>query len=296
MIAVARSPWKKNRLSVTMFTMKKAPLVSVLVHTRNSQKTIKKHLESIKNQTYKNIEIIMVDNNSNDNTVHLARKIINSIYRYGPERSAQRNFAAKKARGQYYFVPDSDMIIGKNVIKECIDLIKTNPGMKAVVIPEKSLYNGFWSKCKALERECYLGDETIEAARFFEKNAFWEMGGYDENLTGPEDWDLPQKIRSKYEIGRVKSKILHDDSNLSLAALAQKKHYYGLKVALYIRKNPIQSTLQQLVYLLRPAFYRNWRLLTKHPMLTIGMVIMLTVEQVAGFVGFLQGGIKGEKN
>lgn len=279
-----------------MLTMKTYPLVSTLVHTKNSQKTIRKHLESIRKQSYKNIEIVMVDNNSTDNTVRIAKKFVDTVYYHGPERSAQRNFAAKKAHGKYYLVPDSDMILGKHVIRECVNLIKNNPDLKAVTIPEKSLCKGFWSKCKALERECYTYDKTIEAARFFEKKTFWEMGGYDESLTGPEDWDLPQKIKLRYKIGRIKSQILHDERNISLLSLAQKKHYYGLKVSRYIRKYPIQSTAQQLVYLLRPAFYRNWRLLTKHPVLTMGMLTMLTVEQVAGFIGFLQGAFRNEKN
>lgn len=276
--------------------MKTKPLVSVLVHTKNSERTIKKHLQSIKEQTYNSIEIIMVDNNSSDNTVNIAKRMIRKIYIYGPERSAQRNFAAKKASGEYYLVPDSDMILDKNIVYDCIQLVTRDAKIKAVIIPEKNISKGFWSKCKALERECYIGDNTIEAARFFEKKAFWEMGAYDEALTGPEDWDLPQKIKSKYKTGRIKSLILHDEGEVALLTLAHKKHYYGLKVSRYIKKHPFQSTAQQVVYLLRPAFYRNWRLLFRHPVLTIGMIVMLGVEQMAGFLGFLQGSFKNEKN
>ncbi len=281
--------------------MKKTPLVSVLVHTKNSERTVRKHLKSIKEQNYKDIEIIMVDNNSTDNTIPIARSIADNrvfltsnIYNFGPERSAQRNFAAKKAHGDYFLVPDSDMILGKKIVAECVDLVLGDSKIKAVVIPEENISQGFWSKCKALERECYAGDDTIEAARFFERRAFWEMGGYDESITGPEDWDLPQMIKSKYKLGRIKCAIIHDEREVSLLLLARKKHYYGLKVSKYIKKHPIRSTAQQLVYLLRPAFYRHWRLLTKHPILSMGMIAMLTVEQIAGFVGFIQGVIKHE--
>ena len=50
------------------------PLVSVIIPTYNSSRTLEKCLESIKNQTYKNIEIIVVDNNSTDNTKEIAKK------------------------------------------------------------------------------------------------------------------------------------------------------------------------------------------------------------------------------
>ncbi|MFH0864244.1 MAG: glycosyltransferase [Candidatus Gottesmanbacteria bacterium] len=269
-------------------------LVSVLVHTRNSSRTLDQLLNSIRRQTYKNIEIIVVDNNSHDNTKSIASRYTTKIYNFGPERSAQRNFAAKQAKGEYLLVPDSDMILDKNVIAECIDTIVRDPNIKAVVICEKSIGKGFWTKCKALERKCYEGDENIEAARFFEKNVFWEMGGYDENLTGPEDWDLPQRIKRKYKTGRIKSSILHDEGEVFLLQLAKKKYYYGLKVSDYIKKHPLESTAQQVIYLLRPAFYRNWRILLKEPIVTMGMVFMLSLEQGAGFIGFLKGGIFGK--
>lgn len=271
--------------------MQNNPLVSVLVHTKNSQRTIQKHLESIKKQTYLNTEIIVVDNNSTDDTRDIAKKFTRNIHIFGPERSAQRNFGASIAKGDYLLVPDSDMIVGKNVIRECVKLVKENPKIKAVVIPEKSIGKGFWSRCKTLERECYFGDTTIEAARFFEKKAFWEIGGYDESITGPEDWDLPQRIRQKFQIGRINAFILHDEGNLSLVNLMKKKYYYAQKISHYLRKHPISVTGEQILYLLRPAFYRNWKKLMKNPILTCGMIIMLSAEQIAGLGGFIQGEI-----
>lgn len=271
--------------------MKNNPLVSVLAHTKNSQRTIRKHLESIKNQTYLNIEIIVVDNNSTDKTRDIARKFTKNIYIFGPERSAQRNFGAKKAKGDYLLIPDSDMFIGKNVIEECIKLIRKFTKIKAVVIPERSIGKGFWSKCKMLERECYFGDKAIEAARFFERKAFLEIGGYDESITGPEDWDLPLRIARKFQIGRINSFIIHDEGNLSLLNLMKKKYYYAQKISHYLRKHPVSVTGEQILYLLRPAFYRNWKKLIKNPILTCGMIMMLSAEQVAGLGGFIQGEI-----
>lgn len=269
--------------------MKNVPLVSVLVHTKNSQRTIQKHLESIKNQTYANIEIVVVDNNSTDKTRDIARKFTKNIHIFGPERSAQRNFGARKAKGDFLFVPDSDMFAEKNVVEECVKLIKKFPEIKAVVIPEKSIGEGFWSRCKMLERECYFGDDTIEAARFFDKKAFWEIGGYDESITGPEDWDLPLRIRKKFKIGRIDSIIAHDEGNLSLLNLMRKKYYYAQKISQYLKKHPISVTQEQILYLLRPAFYRNWRKLIRNPILTCGMIAMLSAEQIAGLGGFIQG-------
>lgn len=55
--------------------MDKNPLVSVIIPTQNSFKTLEKCLKSVKNQSYKNVEIIVVDNNSTDNTKEIAKNI-----------------------------------------------------------------------------------------------------------------------------------------------------------------------------------------------------------------------------
>lgn len=272
--------------------MRKNPLVSVVVTTKNASRTLPALLESIQKQTYQNYEVIVVDNASNDATKAVAKRYTPHVYNQGPERSAQRNYGANKARGEYYLFLDADMVLEEDVVAQCVAAVTKNPQLKAVVVPEKSVGSGFWAQCKALERACYVGDATLEAARFIAKDAFWEAGGYDESLTGPEDWDLPQKIRKKYEQGRIKSFIYHNEGAVTLWQLAQKKYYYGQKAAPYIAKHPLTTTVQQVVYLLRPAFYRNWRLLCRKPRYLMGMLVILAFEQIAGFLGFLKGRLK----
>ena len=61
------------------------PLVSVIVPTKNSSKTLEACLRSIKEQSYKNIEIIVVDNNSIDDTKESAKKYTDKVFNFGPE-------------------------------------------------------------------------------------------------------------------------------------------------------------------------------------------------------------------
>ncbi|HEX8964931.1 MAG TPA: glycosyltransferase [Patescibacteria group bacterium] len=267
----------------------KQPIVSIIVHTKNSQRTIEEHLKSIKNQSYKYIEIIAVDNHSTDKTLENLKKYTKKVFTYGPERSAQRNFGVKKSTGEYVYVPDSDMVLTKDVVKECVEKITKNPEIKALIIPEKSFGQGFWASCKALERQCYLGDNTIEAARFFDKKVFVAVGGYDEKITGPEDWDLPQRIKRKYKVDRISAFALHDEGDLSLLSLLKKKYYYGKKLSRYISKHSTKTNITQTIYILRPAFYKHWLLLITHPITAIGMFFMLSLEQIAGFLGFING-------
>lgn len=264
-------------------------LVSAIITTKNEKKHIETCLKSIASQAYKNIEIIVVDNNSSDETKLIAKRYTDKVFNFGPERSAQRNLGAKKAKGKYLFFIDADMVLGKNVIKECVEKCEKS-GYGAVIIPEKSFGEGFWTDVKAFERSLYEGDAAIEAARFFEKEIFVKSGGYDEKITGPEDWDLPQRVRQICNIGRINSFILHDEGRTSVIKLAKKKYYYGLKVPAYLNNShPAKLTAQQVVYLLRPAFYKNWKKIGKNPKLASAMMVMLFAEQLAGFAGFAKG-------
>lgn len=270
--------------------MKKDPLVSILVHTRNSERTIREHLESIRNQTYNKIEVIVVDNNSKDNTLRIIRGYNYKIYTYGPERSAQRNYGAKKAHGSYLLIPDSDMILDKNVVKDCVRLVLANPKLKAVIIPEKSFGEGFWSKCKALERSFYIGLSWMEAARFFSREIFREMGGYDEENTGTEDFDLPQRIKKKYgeeSTGRIKSFIFHDEGKLSLKKTALKKFYYAQNLDIYKKANYAYYLKQSNPILRFVLFFSHPIKLFSDPLIGIGLLFMKSSEFFFGGLGYI---------
>lgn len=275
--------------------MGKVPIVSVIITTKNSARTLEALLKSIKDQSHKDFEIILVDNFSTDKTITIAEKYIKKIYQKGPERSVQRNLGAKKALGKFYLVLDSDMVLSKSVIEECVDLVKKEPEVKEIIIPEKSFGVGIWSEAKALERKINEGETFFESARFFLKESFWEFNGFDENITGPEDWDLPQKIAKKYKVGRIKSYISHNEGRHGLLELARRKYYYGLSAHKYLKNQKLPLFSKITIYFLRPAFYKKWKFLIENPLLTFFMVIMLTAENIAGGLGYIVGRLRNDK-
>lgn len=273
------------------------PLVSVIVPTRNSQNTIDACLKSIKNQNYEEVELIVVDNNSTDKTKEVARKYTKLVFNKGPERSAQRNFGALKSRGKYVLFIDSDMELSRNVIKDCISLVesykvsKVDKVLGGIIIPEESFGEGFWAKCKALERSFYVGVDWIEAARFFSKKVFIEFKGFDEELISGEDWDLSQRVEAKYLILRIKSFIYHNEGRLTLFKLLSKKLYYGGKLNNYsYKKTNSEIFTKQLSIISRyKLFFSNPKKLFANPILGIGMLSMKTCEfAIAGLGYFLR--------
>lgn len=271
-------------------------LVSIIITTKNEGDVIIKLLKSIEKQTYKNYEVLLVDNNSTDKTVKIAKKNIRiKIYQYGPERSAQRNFGAKKSKGDYLLFLDADMILAPNTVKECLDAIRKSNKVGAIEIPEQSIAFSFWEKVKEFERSFYneKGDPITDAARFFRKDVFDEADGYDETITGPEDWDLPETVRELgYKISRIKNKIYHRERAVSLIILFKKKFYYGLYVHKYLKKHNIPIISPKTIYFLRPLFYKSWKRLILHPVLALGMIIMLLTQTLGGGLGYILGRIR----
>jgi len=257
-------------------------MISIIITTKNEENVIGDLLKSLKKQKYKDFEIILVDNNSNDKTCEIAKKYTNKVFIKGPERSVQRNFGVSKALGEYVLILDADMKLSENVLLEL-----SNVKEKVVIIPEKSFGKGFWVKYKVFEREFYEGEEVVEAPRYFSKELFLEFNGYDKDITGPEDYDLPLRMKKAgIRIGHVKSYIFHNEKNFSPFKSAKKKFYYASKSAKYLQKHP-EMAIKQGNLLFRPVFFKKWRKLIKHPILSLGMFFVRIIEMSGAFFGFV---------
>jgi len=260
-------------------------MISCVVTTKNEEHVIDDLLKSIKTQSYKNFEIVVVDNNSIDDTRKISAFYTKKVFTKGPERSVQRNFGVQKCRGEYILILDADMRLAKNVLRDLDKKISRSPDLGAVIIPEKSFGIGFWAKVKTFERSFYIGDESIEAARFFKKSIFVKFGGYDVSMTGPEDYDLPYRIRKAgIKIGRIRSSIFHNEKRFSPFKSAKKKFYYASRAGNYIKKHP-ELIFSQGNMLFRPIFIKRWRKLITHPGLSLAMLVLKAIEAVAALAG-----------
>ena len=194
--------------------------VSVIIAAYNEEKNLPRLLASINKQTYSEIETIVVDDSSSDNTSKVAKKYKAIVFsRPHGERSVQRNFGAQRAKGKYLLFLDADMELFPKVVASCVALAKKH-SWSALVIPEKSVGDNYWAKAKALERNCYIGDSEIEAARFISHAAFDEVGKYDQQMISGEDWDLHKRLmKFSYKIiQQFVPLILYQISPLKLIA------------------------------------------------------------------------------
>ncbi len=110
-------------------------LVSVIVPTYNGEKFIAQTLESIVNQDYGNLEIILINDASTDNTLKNAEKILKSSKRvfkiFNHEKnlgvSAARNSGIKISEGEYLCFIDGDDLLEKNFVSALMnEILKDN--------------------------------------------------------------------------------------------------------------------------------------------------------------------------
>ena len=188
----------------------RTPLVSVIIPTKNVSGTIGDCLESIKNQTYNNIEIIIVDDFSTDKTKSISKKYTEKFFEKKEERSFSRNFGVSKSNAEFVLIIDSDMNLSPKVVSSCVEKMINDKSIKGLVIPEESFGKGFWANCKKLERSFYVGVEWMEGARFFRKEDYERVGGFDISMVSGEDWDLSQRISKLGRLDRVDEYIFHN--------------------------------------------------------------------------------------
>ncbi|MDT8445869.1 MAG: glycosyltransferase family A protein [bacterium] len=284
--------------------MSPRPLVSLVITTKNEAKNIDHCLASIAAQTYQPIETIVVDNQSTDDTKERARKYTDLVFDKGPERSAQRNYGLlEKSQGELLMFIDADMILASNLIEEAVKLMLEG-GHVALHLPEIVLGKNFFSQVRRFERRFYDGT-VIDGARFFSKEKLAEIGGFDESMSGPEDWDLDKKFKQIGSIGlllapsaaqspEIKTLLLergvdpadygavvyHNEAEFDLTAYLKKKGYYAQSFDGYIQKwgadDPDIRRQFSPAYRFCGVFIEHgkWLRLAAHPFLSLGMYFL----------------------
>lgn len=265
--------------------MVKTPVVSIIVPSYNSAQFIKKCLNSIKDQTYQNIKLIVVDKGSKDGTLDIARKYTENVFIHGPERAAQFNFGAKKARGKYLYRVDSDFVLDSSVVEECVEKCEKEK-LDGIAVHNTSAEGlGFWADVRKFERNSYRDDSTFVAVRFFTKKAWDKVGEMDEALYGPEDYDFHNRFVQKgFKWGRILAIERHLGEPKSLWDIYRKHYWYGKQMLFYFKKHPSRATLQ--FNPVRPSFFRHYKAFISRPRVGIGLLIMTIVKFFAGGLGF----------
>ena len=157
--------------------MKDDPLVSLVIPIYNSEKTLAKCFESIKNQTYENEEIIIVDTFSYDKTKEIAGKQNVWVVESDACNPKARNIRIQQSKGYFVLSIILDMELTEKVVEECIKTFQLDERVGGVVISGKSVGNNFLVETRDFERSFYVDTET-ESVRFFKKETSEKIGEF----------------------------------------------------------------------------------------------------------------------
>ena len=265
----------------------KAPLVSVIVPTKNSTQFLARCLASIKHQTYDNIELIVVDNHSTDKTCAVAKEYTPHVLTYGPERSAQVNYGVKKAKGEYVYKVDSDFILDPTVVEECVT--EAQKGFDAVVVHNSPDVRISWiAKVRKFEVDMYKYDITHSSARFVRKDVYEAIGGFNPKITAGEDYDFQNKLnRGGYTTGFIDAEALHEGEPTSLWKHLKKYYDYGKDFRNYANENKEESKSQ--LGFFRGVYVKNWKKFIRQPFMGLAFICYNCAKYAFGGAGFIAG-------
>lgn len=268
-----------------------AGMVSVVVGTKNSEATLARCLDSVMAQSYRPLEIVLVDNFSSDGTVDIGRRYTDRVYILGPERSTQYNFGFRVARGEYTYRIDSDFVLDPDVVRDAVNEIAK--GYDAVVIPDDTDTRvSFWARVRSLEKHCFHDDELHVAARFFRTPVLRALDGYDVTLVAGEDYDLQNRLlASGARVGRITRGEIHLGEPKTLREIYHKQYFYGSSVGAFLKANPGRGLRQ--VIPIRIAYIRHWRDFVRNPDLAVGFFVYELVKYLAALRGWAAGKEQG---
>ena len=223
------------------------PLVSVLITAYNREKYIAEAINSVLDSTYKNFEIIIVDDGSSDMTVSIAEEYVHKDERVklfvNPQNLGQfanRNKAASYANGEYLKYLDSDDKISKDGLEKIMNVMLQYPeaafgsqstnDVIGLTFPRESYINYYFKGNKLL----YAGPSGV----IFKTSVFKEVGGFSEIGGILSDTLLMLTIAAIYPLASLPANFLYWRVHDERVTILQEDEY-----SMVIERNSINNII-----------------------------------------------------
>ncbi len=281
--------------------MKSNPLVSVNVRTYNSAKTLNETLQSVRNQSYHKIELIISDGHSKDDSLKIAKNYKAKIG-FSDNLGDARFQNYKNSKGKYIISLDSDQLMDKDLIKECVRVCENNKA-DALIIAEKSISNKGTYLEKVLAYDKWLIDQSRDinvvfgtaCPRFFRRDLLmgvrWPkgIGIFDDTIL------YAQLSKNGAKIAYISKQAIRHKEVSSLIILIKKFFRYGKSYFNAFQENPATIAAHSLP---RKSYFSKAAI--KKPSLFPGLIFLYLVKAFAAGAGalyfFTEKAIKKETN
>lgn len=190
---------------------------------RNGKKFLQQALDSISNQSFKDWELIAVNDDSEDRTEEILESfrkkwfnvvIIKNEKKMGLTKSLNKGL--KKCQGEFVARLDADDISIANRLEKQIDFMRANPdcafcGSSAWYIDENGEKIGEKSMSESftdIKNKLLFNNQFIHSSLFFRKDVLVQAGGYDESFLTSQDYELVLRLLSKHRAGNLPEKLV----------------------------------------------------------------------------------------
>ncbi|MBD5537115.1 MAG: glycosyltransferase [Lachnospiraceae bacterium] len=232
----------------------KLPLVSVVIPTYNRIHTLPASVDSVLKQTYKNLELIIMDDGSTDGTEEYVKGIADERVRYrkaeknmGP--SAARNMGAELAKGEYLAFQDSDDEWMPDKLEKQMKLILDSEELSFVysefgfyrdgellaVIPSRNI--PYEEKQGSLFSHLLLYPLISTQTILIRTKDFIEAGGFNETLKAYEDFEFTLRFAQNHRIGFVQEVLVKVNSQKSSVS---KQYDERIRVQFYMIREMLE--------------------------------------------------------
>jgi len=192
--------------------------VSVVIPAYNNAKATVKTVESVLNQSYKNIEIIVVDDGSTDNTAGLLKTYADSgkikyVYKDNAGACSTRNVGIGLASGEYIGLLDCDDLYLPEKVELSVKFFDSNPDCgfvhsAAYFIDDndkilREFSHRLSSMSKSMAKDLLLRDFICNSTVVLRKSCFDKVGLFDEEIFTPGDWDMWLRLAENYKAGYI---------------------------------------------------------------------------------------------
>ena len=248
------------------------PLISVVVPVFNGEKTIKETIESVLKQTFTDFELLVINDGSQDLTVEVVEKIQDSriqVYSYpNAGLAASRNRGIDRSTGEYIAFIDADDLWTPDKLEDQFNALKSHPEAAVAYswtdyIDEYSQFLGKGGHITVngnIYPHLLLTDLLENGSNpLIRKQAFIEVGNFDESLSAAEDWDMLLRLAIRYHFIAVSSpQVLYRISSNSMSFNVLQQERESLKVI----ERAFNQAPESLQYLKKPSLANLYKYLT----------------------------------
>lgn len=181
-------------------------LVSIVIPAYNAEKTVIETLESVVNQTYKNIEVIVVDDGSSDNTFNVIKEFAKAygnmkvLSKNNEGLPATRNYGFQYVTGEYLVFLDADDLLDASYVSSCVEQYHNNSQLD-IVYTQTQLFERETGLMESWDysKESILWTNCFTATAMMKSENLKAIGLYDTNLKFAEDWEMWIRMTAHFD-------------------------------------------------------------------------------------------------